>query len=310
MPLLTKKRVFGAKIETTPGTAETMTGAEASFNAWDYVIQNETEMLEIMGQGGFGRRASVPGPYVGKISFKTHMGWDGTVTEPSWADVLLPMCGYVKSGQVFTPRTEAPGTNVKTGTLAVWNDGKLKLLKGCAGTFKIVGPTGKHAVIEWEFSGVWVPETDTAIVGPTYPTPLALRHANSVSTWNGVALCYSSITYDAGNTVTPLECAVGEGISHYMITDRNSKITADPESRTVAAQDRHAQMIARTEGILTYDIDGPTTSVITIAAPKAQIVKNTEGDRSGIVVDQLEWQCNKNASAVDGESSITFTAAA
>jgi len=309
MTLLTKKRVFGAKIETTPGTAESMTASEAAFNAWDYVIQNETAMDEILGQGGFGRRASVIGAHTGKVSLKTGMPWDGTATEPSWADVLLPMCGYVKSGQVFTPRTEAPGSNVKTGTLCVWNDGKLKLLKGCMGTFKIVAPSGKIAVIEWEFSGVWVAETDVAIVGPTYPTPLSLRHANSTSSWNSVAMCYSSITYDAGNTVTAIECPSGEGISHYIVSDRNSKVTADPESQLVATQDRHAQMMAMTEGALTYDIDGPTTSKITIAAPKAQIVKNTEGDRSGVVIDQLEWQLNKNASAVDEESSITFTAA-
>ena len=309
MALLQRKRVFGAKIETTPGTAESMAGTEASFDAWDYVIQNETEMTEVMGQGGFGRKPSVPGAYVGKVDFKTHMGWDGTATEPSWADTLLPMCGYVKSSQVFTPRTEYPGTNVKTGTLAVWSDGKLKLLKGCMGTFKIVAPSGKLAVIEWSFSGVWVPETDVAIVSPTYPTAKALRHANSTSTWNSIALCYSSITYDAGNVLTPVECASGEGISMYIVSDRNSKVTADPESKLVATQDRHAAMLAMTEAALTYDIDGPTNSVITIAAPKAQLIKNTEAERAGLVVDQLEWQLNKNASAVDGESTITFTAA-
>ena len=309
MAMLQRKRVFGAKIETTPGTAETMTGAEASFDAWDYVIQHETAMTEVMGQGGFGRRASVPGAYVGKISLKTHMGWDGTVTEPSFADTLFPMCGWVKTLQVFTPRTEYPGTNVKTGTLVIWEDGKYKVLKGCMGTFKINATSGELAIIEWEFSGVWVPETDVAIVAPTYPTAKALRHANSTSTWNSVAICYSKLTFDAGNVVTPVKCPTAEGVSMYIVTDRNSKVTADPESKLVATQDRHAQMLAMTEGPLTFDIDGPTTSVITIAAPKAQIIKNTEADRDGLTVDQIEFQLNKNVSAVDQESSITFTAA-
>jgi hypothetical protein len=309
MALISRKKVFGAKIETTPGTAEAMTGSEASFNAWDYIIQNETVMDEVIGQGGFGRNASVPGAYVGKVSFKTHMGWDGTSTEPSWADTLLPMCGYVKSSQVFTPRTEYPGSNVKTGTLAVWKDGKYRVLKGCMGTFKIIGPSGKLGVIEWEFSGVWVPETDVSIVTPTYPTAKALRHANSTSTWNSIALCYSNITYDAGNVLSPIECPSGEGIAMYIVSDRNSKVTADPEAKTVATQDRMDQMLSMFEGALTYDFDGPTNSKITIAAPKAQIIKNTEAERSGVVIDQLEWQLNKNASAVDQESSITFTAA-
>lgn len=310
MAMLQRKRVFGAKIETTPGTAESMTGSEASFDAWDYVIQHETTMSEVKGQGGFGRRASVPGAYVGKISFKTHMGWDGTATEPSFADTLFPMCGWVKSSQVFTPRTEYPGTNVKTGTLVIWEDGKYKVLKGCSGNFKIVSPVGELTEIEWEFSGVWVPETDVAMVAPTYPTAKALRHANSTSTWNSVALCYSSITFDAGNVITPVKCPSGEGVSLYIISDRNSKVTADPEAKLVATQDRHAAMLAMTEAALTYDIDGPTTSKITIAAPKAQIVKITEAERDGLVVDQIEWQLNKNVSAVDEESSITFTAAA
>lgn len=309
MALLTKKRVLGAKIETTPGTAETLTGAEAAFNVWDSIIQHETEMMEVLGQSGFGRRASVPGGYIAKVSFKSHMGWDGTSTEPSWADTFFPACGWVKSAQVFTPRTEAPGSNVKTLTLGVWNDGKYKVVKGCMGNFKIIAPSGKLAVIEWEFTGIYVPETDASIVAPTYPTASALRHANSTSTWNSVALCYSTITFDAGNTVTPLECAAADGYGMAIVTDRNSKVTADPESKLVATQDRHAAMLAMTEAALTYDIDGPTNSVITIAAPKAQIVKNTEADRNGIVVDQIEWQLNKNASAVDGESTITFTAA-
>lgn len=307
--MLKRKRVFGAKVEATPGTAETMTGAEASFVAWDYEMQNETEMQEVMGQGGFGRRESVPGPYIGKIDFKTHTGWDGTATEPSWADVLLPMCGFVKSSQIFTPRTEAPGTNVKTGTLCVWHDGKYKLLKGCMGTFKIIGPSGKMGIIEWSFSGVWVPETDVAVPTPTYPTAKALKHAYSTSTWDSVALCYSSITFDAGNVVTPVECPAAEGISMYIVTDRNPKVTADPEAKLVATQDRHAMMLAMTEAALTWDFDGPTNSKITIAAPKAQIIKNTEAERQGLEVDQIEWQLNKNASAVDQECSITFTAA-
>ena len=309
MGLIDKNRLFGAKIETTPGTAESMTGTEAAFNAWDFRIQNETVMDEIQGQSGFGRRASVPGAYTGKISLKTHMGWDGTATEPSWADTLLPMCGWVKSGQVFTPRTDYPGTNVKTGTLVIWQTGKYRVLKGCMGTFKIVAPTGKVAVIEWEFSGVWVPETDVTMVTTTHPTPLPLRHANSTSTWASVALCYSNITFDAGNVVSPIECPSGEGIAMFMVSDRNSKVTADPEAKTTTEQDRMNQMLSMTEAALTYDIDGPTNSKITIAAPKAQIIKNTEAVRSGLTIDQLEWQLNKNASAVDQESSITFTAA-
>jgi len=309
MPLLTRKRVLGAKIETTAGTAEALTGAEASFNAWDVKIDPDITMTERMGQGGFGMLSSVPEGYKGKATFKTDCGWDGTATEPSWADTFLPACGWVKSGQVFSPTTEAPGTNVKTITIGCYVDGMFKSLKGCSGTFKLVCPTGKMAYIEWEFSGVWVTPSDVSIVSPTYPTAKPLRYANSTTTWNSIALCLSNLTLDAGNEVTMLECASGDGFAYGIITNRVSKVTGDPETKLVASADRYGQFLSMTEGSLTWGLDGPTNSVLTIAAPKAQIVKITEGDRNKVVVDTIEWQLNKNASAVDQECTFTFTAA-
>jgi hypothetical protein len=310
MAMLVRKRVLGAKVETTPGTAVALTGTEASFNCWDIKIDPDIAMTERMGQGGFGMLSSVPEGYKGKATFKTDCSWDGTATEPAWADTFLPACGWVKSGQVFTPRTEDAGSNVKTLTIGCWQDGLFKSLSGCAGTFKLVCPTGKMAYIEWEFSGVWVQPTDTAIVSPTYPTALPLRYANSTTTWNSIALCLSNITLDSGNEVTMLECGAANGFERAIITNRNPKVTADPETKLVATQDRFGAFLAQTESALTWSLDGPTTAVLTVAAPKAQIIKVTEGDRNKIVTDTIEWQLNKNASAVDGECSITFTAAA
>jgi len=113
MTLLARKRVLAAKIETTSGTPIALAGADAAFNCYDIMIQQELEMEPREGQASFGMIASIPGAYKGKATFKTHCSWDGTVTEPSWADTFLPACGYVKTGQVFTPRTEIAGTNVK-----------------------------------------------------------------------------------------------------------------------------------------------------------------------------------------------------
>lgn len=309
MPLLKRKRVLAAKVEATSGTAESLSGTEAAFNAWDVLIQPEIDMEQREIQGAFGTRAAVPGGYKGKATFKTDCSWDGTTTEPSWADVFLPGCAWVKSGQVFTPRSEAPGSNVKTLTIGCYLDGMFKSLSGCAGTFKMICPTGKPAYIEWEFSGVWIPPTDVSIVTPTYPTALPLRYANSTSTWNSVALCLENITLDAGNEVVMRECAAGNGYEAAIVVNRMPKITGNPETRLVASSDRYGQMIAMTEGVLTWGLDGPTNSVLTLSAPKAQIIANKEGERNKIVVDDLEWQLNQNGSTVDSDVTMTFTAA-
>lgn len=310
MTQLKRKRVLAAKIETTPGTAETLTGSEASFNAYNIIAQQEIEMESREAQGGFGPHTSLAAGRKGRITFSVDASWDGTATEPSWADTFLPACGWVKSGQVFTPRTEVPGANVKTITIAIYQDGVRKILAGAAGTFQMVCATGKTAVFNFDFMGIWRPPTDETILAPTYPTALGLRYASSTTTYNSVALCLENLTLDSGNTITLKECATNVyGYDYALVTNRTITVTGNPESKLVATQDRFGLHIASTEAALTWNLDGPTNAVLTMAAPKAQIVDIKEGDRNGLVIDDITWQCNRNASAIDEEASITFTAA-
>jgi hypothetical protein len=309
MTLLKRKRVLAAKTEATPGTAETLLAADASFHAYDVMIQTETEMEQRELQGSFAMRSSVAGGYKGKVTFKHDASWDGTATEPSWADTFLPACGWVKSGgNLFTPRTEAPGTNVKTLTIAVYIDGMRKLLRGCMGTFKWNFPTGKTSFIEFEFMGVWETPTDTAILAPTYPTAAPLRYAASTTTWNGVDLHLESLVLDSGNTILLRESAgTVAGYLNAIVTNRVCTITGNPESKLAATQDRYGKLLDYSEHVLTFDLDGPGASKITVSAPKAQITSISEADRERLVVDDITWQCNANGSVVDQEVSITFT---
>lgn len=310
MTQLKRKRVLAAKIETTPGTAETLLAADASFNAHNIVAQQEIEFESRESQGGFGMHTSLAGGRKGRLTFSIDAAWDGTATEPSWADTFLPACGWVKSGQVFTPRTEVPGANVKTLTIAVYQDGMRKILSGSAGTFTMLNPTGRTAVFNFDFVGIWQPPTDVAILAPTYPTDLGLRYASSTTTWDSVALCLENITLDSGNTVILKECAgSASGYDYAIITNRVVTVTGNPESKLVATQDRFGKLILNSEAALTWNLDGPTNSALTIAAPKAQIIDIKEGDRNGLVVDDITWQCNRNGSNIDQEISLTFTAA-
>ena len=309
MTLLKRKRVLAAKIETTPGTAETLLAADASFNAYNVMAQQEIDLESREAPGAFGMMPSVPGGYKGRVTFTVDAAWDGTATEPSWADTFLPACGWVKNGQVFTPRTEAPGANVKTLTIAVYLDGVRKILAGAMGTFRMVCPTGRAAYFEFDFQGVWNSVTDVAILAPTYPTALPLRYAQSTTTYDSVALCLENITLDSGNTVVMRECAAANGFEAALVTNRVVTVTGNPEAKLVATQPRYAHLLNMTEGVLTWNLDGPTNSVLTVSAPKAQIVSISEADRNMLVVDDITWQCNRNGSNVDQEVSITFTAA-
>lgn len=310
MPLIRRRRVLAAKTETTPGTAESLLAADAAFNAYNIVFQQNVAFEEREAPAAFGMMASIPGMHQGTISFSMDASWDGTATEPTWADTFLPACGWVKSGQVFTPRTEAPGSNVKTLTLAVYNDGIRWLLSGAAGTFTLVCPTGRAAVFNFTFQGLLQATTDQSMPAPTYPTDVPMRYASSTTTWNSVALCLENITLDSGNTVTPIECAANaQGVEYFMVTNRQVRVTGNPSTRLVASQDRYGKLLDMSEHALTWNLDGPTNAVMTMAAPKAQIVNINPGDRNGQTIDEIEWLCLRNGSTIDQEVSITFTAA-
>jgi hypothetical protein len=313
--LLQRYRVFAAKTEATSGTAETLTSAESGYEAYDILAQQGIGMQEREAEAGFGRRSSITDGYQGTIAFKTDVNWDGTSTLPKWATVLLPACGVVNNSGLFTPRTEVPGSNVKTVTLGCYvgsgTSSVLKLLRGCAGTFKLVCPTGKAAYIEWNFTGIWQAPTAATFITSGELDGTNLRYANGATTWDSVALCLENITLDVGNEVVLRECATTvSGYHAAMVVDRVPKVTGNPEAKLIATQDRYGQFLAMTEASLVWEIKGPSTSKIVITAPQAQILNIQEGARNKIVTDEIEWQCNRDGDDLDQEFSIEFQEAA
>lgn len=308
MPLLKRKRVLAAKIETTVGTAESLTASDAAFNVYNPMIQANIAMEEREGQGGFGYLAAMPGARGGTVTFRTMLEWDGTSTEPAWADTFFPACGWAKSTTTYNPTSQEPGANVKTLTIAVYEDGVRKMLAGCMGTFVVTLPTGRPGFIDWTFTGVWQPVADVAILSPTYPTATPLRYAGGLAEWNDVNLCVEQAVIDAGNEVILRECpTTASGYISALVTNRRPKITVNPEAVTVATQDRWANWLASTELALELDVDGPSTSVLSFDAPKAQVLNLQEGDRNMMVTDEIEFGCNKNGATHDQELQIVFT---
>lgn len=308
MPLLRRRSVFAAKIEGTIGTAESLTDAEGAFNAEEFMIQPNVPITRREGQGGFNYLPGVPEGMQGTCTVRMGMSYDGT-TVPTWASVLLPACGWVQSTLVFNPKSEGPGSNVKTITIGQYKDGKLSLLSGAMGTFKIMAPTGKMAMIEFTFTGKYsTNETDAALIAPTYPTTLPLRVSAGALTWNSVALCTSNVEVDAGNSVIMRECMNAtdrSGFISAIVTNRQPVITADPESVLVATQDRDALWLTSSPQAFSMRI-GATGTSITISAPKAQLENKQQGNRNDMLTDDLTWLATANGSTPDTELTITF----
>ena len=309
--LLLKKTVLGGKIESTIGTAEALAAADCTINAYNVVINPETEVEQREGQGGFGKLASIPGARRGRATFSVDLAYDGS-TVPAWASTYLPACGLVLSTATYRPRTEVPGSNVKTVTIAAFIDGVRRQIYGAVGNARFILPTGRMGRIEFDFQGVYSDEADVAIPSSiNYVNTLPLRVAGGATSWASSNICLESATIDLGNVITARECSTSAaGIDSFVITDRNIRVTGNPESKLIATQNRYGQFRDSTEGILSFTIAGPTTSTVVFSMPKAQIVAKPMGDRNGIMIDQIEWQANKNVDAADEELSFTFNHAA
>lgn len=311
--MLRRRSVFAAKVESTIGTAEALTAAEASFNAYNFSIQPNIAMTRREKQGGFNHLPGIPEGMQGTCEVSFDLAYDGT-NIPTWASVLLPACGWVSASGVFTPRTAGPGANVKTLTLGHFKDGKLSMLSGAMGTYVITLETGKVATITFTFTGKYhVDETDTAIISPTYPpaTEKGLKFSEGAFTFNSIPVRSASATVDAGNTVVMREdvnAADRSGFISAIVTNRAPIITADPESVLVATQNRDNLWLTSTPEPLSISINGPGNSTIVISAPEAQLENKQQGARNDIMTDDLTWLATA-ASTVDTELSITFNAA-
>lgn len=310
MPLLKKISLLAAKIETTSGTAESLTNAEAAFNVFDLNMQPTIAFTERQGNGSFSHMPAVRELMGGTCTFRTEIYGSGAGGVPGWASTFLPACGWVNSAGTFSPKSELPGSSVKTITLGAYINGKRHLMRGCSGTFTINYETGKLASINWTFTGVWSSTTDVAILAPTYPTALPIRVSNATFTIGTWSPCFQNLTIDAGNEVFLRECATntdGSGYASAVITGRKVTGSINPEGELIATRPNYDDWIASTERAFSIAIQNATDKV-TVAMPKFQIQNLQDGERNGVVTDEITFQANKSAAAGNDEMTIAFAA--
>lgn len=308
---LLKKRVIAIKQEATAGTAETPGTTDAEGNFYNARIVPQIEVIQRMSQGTFSPMSSVRGSYIGQVTFQTHLSGGSTI--PETFETLLPASGFVKSTRTFGPRSEAPGSNVKTVTISLYEDGLLKKLRGAVGNPIFTFEAGKPVIIDWTFTGIWVASpTDTSIIAPTYPSETPIRVANSNMLIGSWAPKVSRWTLDFGNEITVVQdsdSADASGLKYAVITGRRINGRIDPESEAVATAPVYTQLLAGTEAAWGFDFLVGTNDGIVFAAPKFQINTASVGDREGIQVDELEYQLNRSSAAGNDELTIEFDTA-
>lgn len=317
--MLRKRSILAAKLETTIGTAISLGASDAVFiPVMDFEITPEAEHHEREAPGSFSRLPGVVGARSGKASFKIEMAGAGSDANPAWADTFLPACGLVVTDDSGAPRafallSQAPvaaAENCRTITIGKYTDGRLTTISGAMGNVKIIGENGKVAYLEFEFTGKYVSETDTALIVPTLPTLVPPRASNITLTIGGNTVQTAKFEIDLGNDIKLIEdMTTGggtPGYAHAVIVDRNPMLKLQRNSVLVATDDIYGAWLAGTTKAIVIAIGGATWNKIEIAAPAARYTEIKPADNGGLAADDMTLQLTRT-SANDNELTLTFT---
>lgn len=307
MPMLNKKCVLAAKIETTPGTAVSLAGADATFNVFNAKITPDINFNPREGQESMSALAGTNDAYAGTCTFSMELTGGSSI--PAWATTFLPACGLVASSLVMSPQSNPPGSGgVKSLTIGRYVDGKFYSIKGAMGNAVFRFVAGARIMIDFTFRGVWVPPSDVSILAPTHTTVEPLRFVSSALAIGAYSPKVANMTIDLGNEIYLREdSASSAGLISAIIADRKMKGTIDPEAALVATRDNHAVWLARTTAALAITC-GAALNGVAFAAPAFQITKVDESDRGGMHIDSIDFILARTAGGVgDDELTLTFS---
>ncbi len=305
-PKLSRRRVIAAAIETSTGTPVALAATNAAMIAFNPKMKAEIPTEQRPGMTSFSPFVPVAGARKGTFTFETELAGSGTAgTNPFWSTVLLPGVGFPvpASGGIFSPVTGNPATL----TLGCYVDGRLATISGAQGSCKITCEFGKVPMCEWTFDGIWQPKTDTAILAPTFPTVVPPRFAGGVLSVGGSPYKVSKCVIFIKNTVSPRQDANNvSGYHSFFIVEREVTIEIDPEAVPIATEDWYGAHLSSQTFSFQAAIGTAAGNTLTIACPKAALMSPPEeGDRAGIVTDDLTFQATTSG-ANDDEITVTF----
>lgn len=301
-PRLRRKKLLGGAEESSPGTDvySLITAALASTQ-----VQNLS--LDLRDLYSAGRRephsrnlssvTAVPGSRRADLRFTT-------VVSPGDRSLsMLTMAGMRFSGGIYSPTSDA--SLRKTWSFKLWEDGRVRRCYGVAADLVSTLKVGEPLMFEWAASGVFS-DLDTDAAMPSNPTYAALPYVcRSITlTLGGAALPrVQTATIRLNNNVVGLESLTStDGFAYFHVVSRRPQIVIDSEARLKAELDTYGLTTTPTEGAISIVLTRGS-STLSISAPKAQRVQVDEGERDGILLDQVTFDLNGNS----GDDEITFT---
>lgn len=311
MPLLARKRVILAKVETTYGTDAVPTGAANAI-----LVRN----LSVTPQDADAVDRDLIRPYLGRseqlmagiramVEFEVEIQASGTAgTAPAWGP-LLKGCAMSETVSAGVSVTYAPVSASFDALSIYFNvDGVLHKLTGARGTFSISMNVKQIPVIKFSFTGIYNTVTDTAAPTPTFTpwkTPLPVTNVNTTPfTLHGYAAVMSELSIDLSASIVH-RTLVG-GSEQVLFTDRQPQGSITIEATTVAQKDWWTIAKNATLGALAITHGTAAGYKVAVNAPNVQLTKPSYTELDGIQMLQMGMNLTPGSSGND-ELTIVCT---
>lgn len=315
MAQIVRKQAVGIKIESTQGTAVSLSDTDFT-HAYDV---NITPMVELTPQKyvstSLSRFRDLPGKKYYEVEFTLPLkgsGTAGTAIAPLGA--ALQSCGMVETdgvSDVTYTLTSAPvSTNFygpgKSSTVKIYQDGMLHVAAGCMFDLSFNIVAGKPVGFKFKGKGTYAAVTDAVFPTVTALTndPPVVKSASATLQTYSATLEKLSIQY--GNQITELpDVNSANSLLGFQITDREVTGSVDTNRVLVATHDFFGKMMSGAEAAWTIAVGATSGNIITISGSKMQYGQIKSGDRNGIATLDVPLLFNRNTA--DDELQIVFT---
>lgn len=310
MPLLTRKAIILAKIESSYGVDPTPTGAA---NAILISNLNLTPLsAEFVNRDNYfpylGNSDSVLAAQSVQVSFEVEIAGAGAAgTAPAWGP-LLRACAFAETINAGVDVDYTPvSASFPSVTIYDNHDGVLHKLLGARGNVQLRFRAREIPKLVFTFTGLYVTVADAAAPTPVFSgfiKPLAVNFSNSPTmTLHGVTSPTEAIEIDMANEVVHRSLIGAELVQ---MTDRRPAGTISLEATTVATKDWWTSIKAGTLGALNL-IHGTTAgNIVQVQAPNVQILNPTYADSQGNLMLNGDLALIPGSS---GNDEITITVA-
>lgn len=305
-----RKLVVLAKIEATRGVDPVPTGAANAILVSDVTLTPlEGDVAERNNvQGYFGHNGSVQATAYGKVSFKVELAGGGAAgTAPKWG-VLVRACAVAATISAGVSVTYAPISDaLETITLYGNIDGINHVMNDVSGECKLMFDAKGLPYLQFDFTGLFVPLTDTVLPTAVYTgfvKPVPFNKTNSIVTLHGAAVNTSHVDLAFGNQVVKRDLS---GVDSVELVDRKSSGSIVFENTPIATKDWVSIAKATTLGSLSV-VHGVTAgNIITVnAAGTCEVSKPSYSNQDGIQMMNLQTRFIPTSAGND-EWSIVVT---